>query len=291
MHNLPLVSIIIVNYNTSEHIKELLDSLLLSAYTNFELIIVDNASTNDNLDNLSSHQLPVQLIYSIENLGFAGGNNIGIKAARGEYILLLNPDVIIMPNLIEELLRPFKLNPQVGMVSPKIKYYDDPEIIQYAGFSEMSKFTMRTKAYGKGEKDAIAFNYATLTSFGHGAAMMISREVIQKVGTMNAAYFLYYEELDWAERIRKAGFSIYYAPDAVVLHKESMAVQKDSPLKLYYLTRNRLLFARLHYTAWQQLGFFIYSLFVLLPKNLFKYIHQPPLLRAYIKGLTWHLSF
>jgi len=290
MSKLPLISIIVVNYNTSTHITDLLDALLLSSYPNFEVIIVDNASPNDDLAHLLEHQLSVTLIESTENLGFAGGNNLGMEAGNGDYFLFLNPDVVIMPNLIEELLIPFKINPQVGMVSPKIKYYDNPEIIQYAGFSAMSRFTMRTKAYGKGSKDNSLNNYATPTSFGHGAAMLLSREVVQQVGKMNPNYFLYYEEFDWAERIRKAGFMIYYAPETIVLHKESMAVQQDSPLKTYYLARNRLLFARLHYTAWQKLGFFFYQLLILFPRNVLKYINQPPLLRAYIKGVTWHLS-
>jgi GT2 family glycosyltransferase len=127
------------------------------------------------------------------------------------------------------------------------------------------------------------------TSYGHGAAMMVSRKVIETVGGMNESYFLYYEEIDWCQRIRKHGFEVYYIASSVVFHKESTSVKKQSPLKIYYLSRNRMLFAKLHCKSWQLFIYFVYNLFVLMPKSILKYIFKPVLLKAYLSGLASHL--
>lgn len=284
----PLVSIIVVNYNTSDEVLDLLDSLKQSIYTNYEVILIDNASPKDDLSTLKAQYPAVQLIESKANLGFAGANNLGIDAAKGTYYLFLNPDTCITPNFLPPLIEALELNPKIGLVSPKIKYYDQPHLIQYAGTSRMSRYTMRSNSFSKHQADNPENSTSKLTGYGHGAAMMVPRKVVDKVGKMNETYFLYYEEIDWCERIHQHGYQIYYMADSLVYHKESVSIQKESPLKIFYLSRNRLLFASLHYEMFEFLFYCLYTLFILIPKNVIKYIREPQLLKAYLKGILSH---
>jgi GT2 family glycosyltransferase len=284
-HN-TLISIVFVNYNSNDDIAKLLDSLQECTYTNFEVILVDNNSQLENLSDILPSYPFVKLIKSNKNLGFAGGNNFGFKEALGDFILCLNPDIVVTPGFIEPLLFAFKINPKIGLVSPKIKYFHSPSIIQYAGFSKINLFTMRASSHGKGKVDSPLYSVTQKTSYGHGAAMMLSREVFEKVGGMNESYFLYYEEIDWCQRIHNQGFEIYYVASSVVFHKESTTIKKQSPLKIYYQSRNRMLYAKLHCKSWQLLIYFFYNLLVLMPKSILKYISKPVLLKAYLSGLV-----
>jgi GT2 family glycosyltransferase len=286
MKNNPFISIVVVSYNSNEDISKLLDSLQKCTYKNYEIIVVDNNSPDKKFADILSSYPYVKLINSDKNLGFAGGNNCGFKEAKGDYILCLNPDIEVSPGFIEPLLFTFKTNPKIGLVSPKIKYYHSPAVIQYAGFSKINALTMRSASYGKGKEDGPLFSVTQKTSYGHGAAMMLSRAVFEKVGGMNESYFLYYEEIDWCHRISNYGFEIYYVASSVVFHKESTTIKKQSPLKIYYQSRNRMLFAKLHCQNWQLMVYFFYNLFVLMPKSILKYISKPVLLKAYLSGLA-----
>lgn len=290
MKSEPLISIIVVNYNTSKEVLELLASLEQATYINQEVILVDNASPNDDLSSIEEKFPSVRRIQSNKNLGFAGANNLGIDAAKGVYYLFLNPDTIVTPSFLEPLIKTLEQHPNIGLVSPKIKYYDSPHLIQYAGTSRMSKYTMRSNSYSKKKEDNSENSIPKLTGYGHGAAMMVPKEIINKVGKMNETYFLYYEEIDWCERIHQQGYKIYCQADSVVFHKESASIQKESPLKIFYLSRNRILFARLHYKWFQFIFYCFYTLFVLIPKNTVHYIRQPKLLKAYLKGILSHFS-
>jgi hypothetical protein len=290
MQPLPRISVIIVNYNSSKDILALMPTLMHCGYSNFEFIVVDNDSPNDtNLERLLAEYPTINFIKSATNLGFAGANNLGIKAAKGDYLLFLNPDIEVTPGFIDSMLFAFKVNPNIGLVSPKIKYYHQPDTIQYAGCSKLSLFTMRSFSPGKGKKDGPLYSVSKPTSYGHGAAMMLSREAIEKVGPMSERYFLYYEEIDWCQRLLKHGFEIYYIATSEVYHKESTSVQKQSPLKIYYLSRNRFLFAKIHCQNWQLMVYFFYNLLVLMPKSILKYISKPVLLKAYLSGLASNL--
>jgi hypothetical protein len=288
MKSNPLVSIIVVNYNTSNEVLDLLASLEQATYANYELILVDNASPKDDLSGIQEKYPFVQLITSSKNLGFAGANNLGIDAAKGTYCLFLNPDTIVTPAFLEPLVETLEQNPNIGLVSPKIKYYDSPNLIQYAGTSRMSQYTMRSNSYSKKKEDNAENSLSKLTGYGHGAAMLVPKKVIERVGKMNEAYFLYYEEIDWCERMHQQGYEVYYRANSLVFHKESASIQKESPLKIFYLSRNRILFAKIHYQRAQFIFYCLYTLFVLIPKNVVHYIRQPQLLKAYLKGILSH---
>jgi hypothetical protein len=252
----PLVSVITVNYRQASITCALLDSIDQNSYKNLEVIVVDNGSEQDCSTLFQKHYPSVQVLSIRDNLGFAGGNNLGIKTAKGDFIFLVNNDTEWTSGLVESLLERFDMDDSIGVVSPKIRYHHTPDMIQYAGFTEINSLTGRNETIGKNEKDSGQYDTASLTPYTHGAAMMLKKEVIQEVGLMPENYFLYYEELDWCHQIKEAGYDLWYEPKGLIYHKESASVGKLSSLKLYYLTRNRLLFMRRNIKGWR-LGLFL----------------------------------
>jgi GT2 family glycosyltransferase len=253
--------------------------------------VVDNASKEDPTSIIPSRYPEVRLIRNQVNLGFSGGNNVGIKAARGDYFLIINNDTEVVPDLIERMLEPFAKDARVGVVSPKIRYHSHRHIIQYAGYTEVNPFTGRNKTIGLMEEDKGQFDTPGHTAYAHGAAMMVKRQVVEKVGVLPDIFFMYYEELDWSAHIRRAGYKVYYQPTALIFHKESVAMGKENPMKTYFHNRNRILFMRRNTNAFQFMSFLLfYSVFVV-PKNIIKYAlkGQPEHLRNFFKGLVWNL--
>jgi len=244
MKSIPDISIVIVNFNGVEDTTELLNSLKdYCSDISHEVIVVDNGSSSDEAQLLRSRFENHNIIRSEINLGFAGGNNAGIQQSKGRYIFLLNNDTVIEDDSLKKQIEFMDSNPIAGAVSPKILFYYSKDIIQYAGFTELSDITLRNRGIGFGEKDLGQYSKPKQTAFTHGAAMIVRRDVINEVGLMPECYFLYYEEYDWCEMFKRAGFKLWYYPDFHVLHKESRSTGKISNSKIYYLTRNRLLFA------------------------------------------------
>lgn len=293
----PLVSIITVNYNQVAVTCEMIDSLTLSQYTNFEVIVVDNAS-KENPKSIIERKYPfVKVIRSEENLGFSGGNNIGIQAAKGDYFFFINNDTEITPSLIATLLNTFIEIPDLGIVSPLICYHPRPEglnndLIQYAGTTKVNTVTARNKTLGEKEEDLGQFKSAKPTAYVHGAAMMIPRKVVEEVGMMPELFFLYYEELDWSEQIRKKGYKIYIDPRAKIYHKESISVGKTSVLKTHYLNRNRVLFVRRNRSFFERIAFYTFLTFFTIPKNVVSFILKKEWahLGAFRKAIVWHFN-
>ena len=240
----PLVSIITVNYNQAEVTCALIESLNKITYPNFEIIVVDNHSTEDDPSIIKKRYPSVVFIQNQINYGFADGINYGLMRARGEYVLLLNNDIEVPPGFMEPLVEKLEKNPGIGAVSPKIKFYYQPDTIQYAGYTPINNITMRNFAIGYWEKDKGQYDNDKETAYAHGAAMMVPMRVVKEIGLMSYIFFLYYEEADWCARIKKAGYKIYYVGKSYVLHKESVSTGKMSPLKIYYQNRNRIVFMR-----------------------------------------------
>ncbi len=286
----PLVSVITVNYNQSQVTVDMLASLRNISYPNVEIIVVDNASPNDNPDSIKVAYPEIILIKSPENLGFAGGNNLGIEKSNGDYLLFINNDTEVPKGFLEPLVEFYQSHPDAGMISPKIRYHHTPEMIQYAGYSEINRYTLRNYSIGFREIDHGQYNTDHPTAFGHGAAMMVSRKVIEKVGMMPNVYFLYYEELDWGWKIRKAGYQNYYVGNSMIFHKESISTGKNSPLKTYYMARNRILFTRRNITGIQKWVSLIYQVVIAGTKNLLLHLvrGEEKHFAAYWNGLTWH---
>ena len=283
-----LLSIITINYNGLKDTCELIDTLPLEDET-IEVIVVDNASKEDEATQIEQRYPQVKVIRSEKNFGFAGGNNLGIQASQGKYLLFLNNDTILRHHTSDfsHLINRLESSPKIGMVCPKIKFSWDDNPIQYAGYTPLSKITLRNRSIGFGETDNGQYETAHTTPYAHGAAMMLKREVIEKAGLMPECYFLYYEELDWSMMIRRAGYDIWYEPVCTIYHKESQTTGQNSPLRTYYITRNRLLFAKHNINSSQKYLTYLYLIAIVALRDIIKYTFQrrPDLAKATLKGL------
>ena len=250
-------------------------------------MVVDNASTQDEASIISDKYPQVKVIRSNKNLGFAGGNNIGIKEAKGKYILLINNDTYFKDFNIENLINRLESSNSIGIVCPKLRFAWGNNPIQFAGYTPLSDITLRNKAIGFGEEDKGQYKTAHPTPYAHGAAMLIKRAAIEKIGLMPECYFLYYEEIDWSMMFTRAGYEIWYDPSCTVYHKESQTTGQNSPLRTYYITRNRLLLVKRNYKGINKYLSYIYLIGIVAPRDIMKYTLQGrfDLVNAVIKGI------
>ena len=287
------VSIITVNYNQPLATEALLDSIFnTNTYFALEIIVVDNGSRIDPLPEWKKKYPAVNFIESKKNLGFAGGNNLGIKEAEGDYLFFVNNDTEFTEELIDRLVETLDEHPEVGIVSPKIRYYDQQDVLQYAGFTPMNYNTARNRCIGYQEKDNGQYDQTTgPTGYPHGAAMMVRKEAIKKAGMMPEIYFLYYEEMDWCEQIKKAGYTVWVNMQALIYHKESMSVGSQSALKEYFMNRNRILFIRRNCPTYVLLAFWPYFLFVVATRNTISYLKkgQWRFIGVLYKAIIWNV--
>jgi GT2 family glycosyltransferase len=280
------VSIITVNYNGYDDTCALIESIPLNDKS-LEVIVVDNASRINEAEKISAKYPLVKTIRSEQNLGFAGGNNLGIKEASGDYLFFINNDTYLKDFNISALIDRLNSSDEIGMVCPKIRFAWENNPIQFAGYTPLSRITLRNKAIGYNEQDKGLHNEAHPTPYAHGAAMMAKRETIEKVGVMPECYFLYYEELDWSMMFRRAGFQIWYEPACTVFHKESRSTGVNSPLKAYYITRNRLLFISRNEKSNIRFASYIYIIAVVALRDIIKYLFKGQFrqINATVKGI------
>jgi GT2 family glycosyltransferase len=250
------------------------------------------ASETDPTPQIMSGNYPnTRVLRSKKNLGFAGGNNWGMRQAKGDFFFIVNNDTEVTPDLLNKLIRPFFEKNDIGVTCPKIKYYSNPHIIQYAGFNPMNVYTGRTTSIGLMEEDRGQYDVSRPTSAAHGCAMMVKKEILERVGMFAEKFFLYYEEWDWSARIVRANYKIWYTADAEIYHKESLTVGKTNPIKVYYHTRNRILYMRRNSNPFQFTVFtFVFALFVV-PKTTAQFFVRKEFiqLRYFIKGILWNL--
>lgn len=279
------LSIITINYNGIKDTCELIDSIPFC--NDMEVIVVDNTSKEDEASIIANQYPQVKIIRSSQNLGFAGGNNLGIKEAKGKYLLLINNDTYFRDFNVDSLIKRLESSDKIGIVCPKLRFAWGNCPIQFAGYTPLSPITMRNKAIGFGEEDHEQYNTAHPTPYAHGAAMLIKREAIDKVGLMPECYFLYYEELDWSMMFTRAGYEIWYDPACTVYHKESKTTGQNSPLRTYYITRNRLLLVKRNYKGINKYLSYIYLIGIVAPRDIIKYALQGrfDLVKAVYRGI------
>ena len=287
----PLVSVITINYNQAQTTCALLASLARVSYPRLEVIVVDNASPTEEPAPIAERFPNVRLLRSAQNLGFAGGNNLGIKEAQGKYALFLNNDTEVEPDFLEPLVALLEARPAVGLVSPKLLFYGPERLIQYAGSSAVSPWTGRSFAVGHLERDAGQHDGSYPTEQPHGAAMLVPLAAIRRAGLMPELYFLYYEELDWCEMLKRAGYQCHYVGRSTVYHKESVSVGRGSVLRTYYMHRNRLLFIRRNSAGLRRWCGALFFLLVAAPKQSLQHLlrGETQHLRAIWRGIAWHL--
>lgn len=242
---LPKIGIILLNYNGYKDTIECINSLMDINYENYNIVVVDNASTDDSFEILKKNiNDKCILIESGKNGGFASGNNIGIKRALEidcEYVILLNNDTLVDKNFINEMLKGFSISKNVGLVSSKILFYPEDNKVWYGGGELNDKKFIVKHQYYKAED-----NYEDdirEISFATGCCLMISKDVLNTIGLLPEEYFMYFEDVDYCYNARLNGFKIIYNPNARIYHKANSSTKREKKgFLMKYEIRNRFIF-------------------------------------------------
>tara|TARA_Y100001936_G_scaffold224150_1_gene241512 strand:+ start:1964 stop:3004 length:1041 start_codon:yes stop_codon:yes gene_type:complete len=244
MSNSSVVSVIILNYNAGELLLNCINSLKKSTYQNLEILVVDNISSDGSQKKCKEKFPDIKVIQNNENLGYCGGNNIGIKQAKGEFIVILNPDTIVESNWVEELIFAYKKFGD-GLYQPKILSLNEENTIQSTG--NMIHVFGFGFARDKGKK--LSNNKENIEKIGYasGTCLFTSRKVIEKIGLLDEFLFLYHDDLDLGWRAAQIGINSYYVPKSKIFHVESYSL-KWSAKKFYWLERNRKYCLQTHYS-------------------------------------------
>ena len=239
-----LVSVIVLNYNAGDLLLNCIESLKKSTYTNLEIIVVDNISSDESQRKCKEKFPDIRLIQNEKNLGYCGGNNIGIREAKGEFIVILNPDTIVEPNWVNELIFAHEKFGD-GLYQPKILSLNEKNVIQSTG--NMLHVFGFGFARDKGNKVIDKKEEIEKIGYASGTCLFTSRKVIEKVGLLDEFLFLYHDDLDLGWRAAQIGISSYYVPNSKIFHVESYSL-KWSAKKFYWLERNRKYCLRTHYS-------------------------------------------
>ena len=221
--DLPMVSILILNYNGEPYVERCLNSLLDQSYSNFEVIMVDNGSSDNSLQILKEYVPQIKLILNDKNLGFAGGNNVGIKEASGEFIVLFNNDAIADKDWLSNLVKGGLDMPEADIVSGPIYYYEPKDVIWCAG-AHLDMITGLAWHLGQYETE---FDPHSDIDYFPGCALLIRREVFEKIGLLDERFFLYAEDPDFCLRAKRERFKLKLVPEAKVWHMVSMGMKAE----------------------------------------------------------------
>ena len=238
MNSVPLVSVVITNWNGRKFLAECIDSLKEQTFRDFETILVDNGSTDGSAE-LAEERYGgfLRIIRNSKNLGFTGGNNVGIHAAKGEFIVLLNNDTWTEPTWLEELVKAIGPDPRVGMWASKIYSYSRRNQIEAVG--ELIYWDGLNRARGQYEKDRGQYEAMEEIFFPPGCGGMYRKRVFDEVGLFDEDFFAYGDDAEIGIRARLAGWRCFYVPKAILYHKNSGSTAPYSPLKAFYVERNR----------------------------------------------------
>jgi len=247
MNTWPRVAIIVLNWNGGDDTLACLESLTQLDYPAFEVVVVDNGSTDGSVPAIRERFPGATVIENGENLGYTGGNNVGLYYALAQgtdYALLLNNDTEVSLDFLRLLVKGAEADAMVGIAGPTIYYHDRPDVIWSAG-GAIAWQRGRTWMVGLNERDTGQFGQEPReVAFVTGCALLAKRAVLEQAGMLDERFFAYYEETEWCVRAQRAGFKIVHVPQAYVWHKISPATQSDSPVVHYYMIRNRLLFLK-----------------------------------------------
>ncbi len=271
------VYIIILNWNGKDDILECIKSLKKINYGNYKIIAVDNGSSDRSVFEIKEKHPEIIILENKKNLGFAGGNNIGIKYAidsRTDYVLLINNDAIVEENFLNKLVETGESDKKIGILGSKICYYDEPKIIWFAG-GNVNWLKNKGVHIGLDEIDKGQYDKIKEADYLTGCCLLIKREVIEKIGLLSEDYFLYYEDTDFALRAKNAGYKCIYVPSAKIYHKVSRSTKPGSSSYVYYHTRNGLVMAKRTGSLMNKIILYPYCLFLFF-KQIIKIIFMPP---------------
>ena len=243
----PLVACVILNTNRREDTLECLRSLGAGTYANLLIVLLDWGSTDGSVEAVRSAFPGVRIIELERNLGYAGNNNVGIRAAvesGADWVFVLNEDTVLAPDCVARLVEEGQRDPRAGVLGPMVYHHDEPEVIQSAG----GGLTRLWADYhrGQNERDDGQLRDPRPVQWVSGCAILVRRDVIESVGPLDERFFIYWEETDWCVRAAEAGWRIVHVPAAKVWHKGVQRHYRPKPSVTYYSTRNHLLFLRTH---------------------------------------------
>jgi len=278
-----------LNWNGKEDTIDCLKSLKNITYPNYEVIVIDNASTDGSVEEFQE-LVDIKLIVNKENLGYSKGNNVGIQYAinnKADYVLILNNDTVVDPHFLSELVKIANSNEKIGILGPKTYYAEPDNMIYYAG-AKINWYTGQPKHIGQKKIDDEQFNQIKNVDFVAGSCMLIKREVIEKIGMLPTDYFLLWEDIDYSVKANRNGFELVYVPSSKIWHKESVSIKKIKTYRIYYSARNRLIFHKKYATKLEYFSSTIYFILYQLPLScLFMFIRNKNLnvISYSLKGL------
>ncbi len=237
----PLVSIIVLNFNGEKWLVKCLPTILDQDYSNTEVIVVDNHSTDNSLEFLNKYRSKIKIHQNLENLGYAGGMNSGLKLSGGEFVLFLNNDITLEKGFISKLLKAFDEIPTLGVVQSKIVQMDHPDILDNCGAFWTS--TTFLYYYGNSKSEKLPqYNQSRPVFMVKGVAIMVKKSVIEKIGLFDADFWCYYEEGDLCHRAWLSGYECWYYPEAVVDHAGGgTSLRFDNSFIQFHNFKNKLL--------------------------------------------------
>lgn len=229
------VSIVILSYNSKEDLKECIPSLVLQSYQDFEIIVVDNASTDGSEEFVRANYPEIKVVQTGKNLGYAAGNNAGFEVAEGEYIVVVNPDTVADPEWLAKLIEPLENDSTITATTSKILIYYQKDKINTC--ANTAHYTGLTFCRGL-NMSASELNNPQLVGAVSGCSFAIRSDMLKNINGFDSDFFLYQEDADLSWRIRFAGGKILYVPESIIYHKFRLSI---SPQKEFYLERNRYL--------------------------------------------------
>lgn len=286
------IAIIILNWNGKEDTLECLRSIRHTDYSNYEVVVVDNGSSDGSVDAIRTQYPEVTILETGANLGYAGGNNIGLRWALdhgADYLLILNNDTVVSPDLLSNFVNSAKSLPAGSVLGARIYFYDKPDTLWFAGgFWRSAKNSVTHLGYD--QRDCLDTNYADEVDYITGCALFADAATFRQVGLLDEQFFLTFEETDWCYRARELGHKCIVANSAKLWHKVSASFGgSDSPLVNYFITRNKLLWAKKHLPQSDRISLHKNSLRMLL-RIMFPHFTWPKTDAAWGKKLLWTLS-
>jgi len=289
MGNMPLVSIVILNWDGKEDTIELLNSLRKTTYKNYEVIVVDQGSRDGSVNAIRNKFGGVKIIQNKENVGFAAGNNIGIKNGRGDYFFLMNNDMVVHKDWLSELVKVAESNKEFGIVGSMILFYDKPDTIDRLGSIESNRITGSVIPYARNIKYRGQFTESLETHFLNG---LIRRDVIKKIGLYDEKMFAGgFEEVDFCNRARKAGYKTIVVPTSKLWHKGSRTIKRGSYFLIFNSYKNKLRYILKNYGMLEKILALSFNLAYYCFK-VFNFLYQtrPDLSKAMINAVLWNIK-
>ncbi|UCH92186.1 MAG: glycosyltransferase family 2 protein [Candidatus Aminicenantes bacterium] len=240
----PKVIVLLLNWNGRDLMKDSCESYLNNDYPNFEVVMIDNGSTDDSVDYVKTNFPGVIILRNERNLGYSGGFNVGLNYAfnqnNADYVLISNNDVKADHKVISELVKVAESDDTIGFATGKVFYYDHPNILQTVG-KKSDPVRWNGGDIGVREEDRGQYDEISEREFADDIYTLVRKKLYRKIGGYNTTFFLQCEEYDWQARAKKKGYRIMFTPFAKIWHKDSMTLGKTSPLKSYYDARNPMI--------------------------------------------------